>query len=287
MSILSLKNVCKGFGAGATRTEVLKNINLEVEEGEFVAIVGFSGSGKTTLLSQIAGLAKPDSGELLLRGKPIVGAGPDRGVVFQNYSLLPWMSVFQNIALAVDQVFADWSQEKRRAHVLHYIELVGLSHASRKKPSELSGGMRQRVSLARALATNPEMLLLDEPLGALDALTRGTLQQEIQSVWAKDRKTVIMITNDVDEGILLADRVIPLTPGPGATLGPEFRVDLPRPRDRAHLNQSAKFQKIRNEVVHCLLEMRSKQRKSSQVVIPMEPQILQTRRGKSGLRKVS
>jgi len=280
MSILSLKNVCKGFGEGKGRTEVLKNINLEVEEGEFVAIVGFSGSGKSTLLHQLSGLAMPDSGEVLLHGKPIVGAGPDRGVVFQNYSLLPWLSVFQNIGLGVDQVFAGWSREKRHAHILHYIELVGLGHASRKKPSELSGGMRQRVSLARALATNPEMLLLDEPLSALDALTRGSLQTEIQSIWAKDTKTVIMITNDVDEAILLADRVIPLTPGPGATLGPEFRVDLARPRDKAHLNQNAKFQKIRNDVVRTLLEMRDKQRKSQQNVVPMEPAILKQIRAK-------
>lgn len=284
MPILSLKNVCKGFGEGANRTEVLKNISLDVEDGEFVAIVGFSGSGKSTLLHQLSGLATPDSGEILLHGKPIVGAGPDRGVVFQNYSLLPWLSVFQNIGLGVDQVFSDWSQEKRRAHVLHYIELVGLSHASRKKPSELSGGMRQRVSLARALATNPEMLLLDEPLSALDALTRGSLQSEIQSIWAKDKKTVIMITNDVDEAILLADRVIPLTPGPGATLGPEFRVDLARPRDKAHLNQSAKFQKIRNDVVRTLLDMRDKQRKSQQKVVALEPAILKSIRSQGEKR---
>jgi nitrate/nitrite transport system ATP-binding protein len=255
MSFLQLRNVSKSFGTGADRVEVLKNINLSVEEGEFLAVVGFSGSGKSTLINLMNGLLLPDEGEVLFKGKPVTGPGPDRGVVFQNYSLLPWLTVHGNIALAVDQVFPDWDRKRRDAHVRKYIEMVHLTPAAYKRPGELSGGMRQRVSVARALAMNPEMLLLDEPLGALDALTRGTLQGEIENIWSRDRKTVVLITNDVDEGILLADRIIPLNPGPGATLGPDFQVKLGRPRDRAALNQDEGFRKIRNKVLHYLVDV--------------------------------
>ena len=278
MSFLSLRNVCKGFGEGASRTEVLHNVSLDIEEGELVSILGFSGSGKTTLLSLIAGLTKPDSGEISFREKPVLGADPERGVVFQNYSLLPWLSVFDNVALGVDAVFSEWPKKKRREHVLHYVEMVGLTPALRKKPSELSGGMRQRVSLARTLATTPQVLLLDEPLSALDALTRGGLQQEIQGIISKDQKTVLLITNDVDESILLADRIIPLTMGPGATLGREFRVDLPRPRVSAALNQNATFQRIRNEVVSYLVGVRDAKRKSRAAVALAEPRLVELAR---------
>ncbi|HBF98678.1 MAG TPA: nitrate/sulfonate/bicarbonate ABC transporter ATP-binding protein, partial [Alphaproteobacteria bacterium] len=236
MAFLELRNVSKSYGEGAGRTDVLDNVSLAMEEGEFVAIVGFSGSGKTTLISAIAGLIEPDQGEILLKGKKINGAGPERGVVFQSYSLMPWLSVEGNIALAVDAVFTDWPRDKRADHVRKYIDMVGLSHAIDRKPAELSGGMRQRVAVARALAMMPEVLLLDEPLSALDALTRAKLQDEIEEIWRRERKTVILITNDVDEAILLADRIIPLNPGPNATLGPDFKVDIPRPRDRAAMN---------------------------------------------------
>src|ERR1043166_390370 len=232
MAFLELKNVTKTYGSGGARAEVLHDVNLSMERGEFLAIVGYSGAGKTTLLSLIAGLTPADSGTMTLNDLDIVAPGPDRGVVFQNYSLLPWLTVFENILLAVEQVFPNWSEAKKADHTERHIALVNLTPARNKKPGELSGGMRQRVSVARALAIDPQILLLDEPLSALDALTRATLQDEISRIWQQDRKTVVMITNDVDEGILLADRIIPLSAGPGATLGPSPPVEIPRPRDR-------------------------------------------------------
>jgi nitrate/nitrite transport system ATP-binding protein len=253
MAFLKLDGVSKGFGASPKRTEVLRNINLEMERGEFVAIVGYSGSGKTTLISLIAGLLKPDAGSITLNDLEITEPGPDRGIVFQNYSLLPWMSVYENIYIAVDQVFPNWAASKKKMHVERHIEMVSLSPARDKRPSQLSGGMRQRVSVARALAIDPQILLLDEPLSALDALTRAVLQDEISRIWEESKKTVVLITNDADEAIFLADRIIPLTPGPNATLGPEIIVDLPRPRDRKALNHEPRFKKIRAEVVDYLL----------------------------------
>jgi nitrate/nitrite transport system ATP-binding protein len=250
---LEMRGVSKGYGEGDDRSEVLRNVNLSVAEGEFVAIVGYSGAGKTTLISMIAGLLKPDRGEVLVDGKKVEGPGPDRGIVFQNYSLLPWLTAFDNVYLAVDQVFASWSAERKRAHTQKYLELVKLGTAGHKKPHELSGGMRQRVSVARALAANPEVLLLDEPLGALDALTRANLQDEIERIWREERKTALLITNDVDEGILLADRIIPLSAGPGATLGPAVKIDIPRPRDRKTLSRDPRFRAIRNEIIAYLL----------------------------------
>ena len=255
MSFLSLKGVSKAYGTGAKRTGVLADVNLEVAEGEFVAIVGFSGSGKTTLISTISGLVQPDAGEVTLKGKPVTGPGPDRGVVFQSYSLMPWLSVRGNIALAVDEVFSRESRKERAARVDRYIAMVGLSHAADRLPSELSGGMRQRVAVARALATSPEILLLDEPLSALDALTRAKLQDEIVEIWSRDKRTVIMITNDVDEAILLADRIIPLLPGPNATLGEEFKVDIPRPRDRSSINEDSRFKRLRQAVTGYLMDV--------------------------------
>jgi nitrate/nitrite transport system ATP-binding protein len=253
MTLLALQGVAKSYGEGAARTPVLRDINLEIREGEFVAIVGFSGSGKTTLISAIAGLIAPDAGTITKNGTPIRGPGPDRGVVFQSYSLMPWLTVHGNVALAVNQVFADWPKEKREARIRKYVEMVGLGPAADKRPAELSGGMRQRVAVARALAASPDILLLDEPLSALDALTRANLQDEILRIWEQDRKTVILITNDVDEGLLMADRVIPLRPGPGATFGPEFAIDLPRPRQRAEMNHDPEFKRLRNEITQYLL----------------------------------
>ncbi|MCB9931078.1 MAG: ATP-binding cassette domain-containing protein [Alphaproteobacteria bacterium] len=257
MAFLELNGVAKGYGEGAERTEVLSDVNLHVEEGEFVCIVGFSGSGKTTLVSTIAGLAPPDRGEVLLKGAPIRGPGPDRGVVFQTYSLMPWLTVAGNIALAVDQVFARDSRQERKARVARYIAMVGLSHAADRLPAELSGGMRQRVAVARALAMSPEMLLLDEPLSALDALTRAKLQGEIARIWQQDARTVVMITNDVDEAILLADRIIALKPGPNATLGEEFRVSIPRPREAAALADDPEFQRLRAAITGYLIDIAS------------------------------
>ncbi len=260
---IQLKGVSKGYGLGQQRTHVLKDINLDIEEGEFVAIVGYSGAGKTTLISMIAGLLQPDSGEVNFKGNPIKEPDPSRALVFQNYSLLPWMNVQENIALAVDLVFSDWSSSKRKEHIEKYISMVNLSAASEKKPSELSGGMRQRVALARALAMDPSVLLLDEPLGALDALTRGNLQEEIAKIWSENKKTVVMITNDVDEGILLADRIIPLTRGPGATLGPSIKVDIDRPRDRKALNNNGEFKAIRKRIIDFLMNKDTGQDKAT------------------------
>lgn len=254
-AILELRNVSKSFGQGAKRVEVLKNINLTIEEGEFIAIVGFTGSGKSTLINLIAGLIHPDEGEILLKGKRITEPGPDRGVVFQNYSLLPWLTVHGNIEMAVKQVFPNMSAKERDEHVEKYVEMVNLTPAIHKHPSTLSGGMRQRVSVARSLAMDPEVLLLDEPLSALDALTRGSLQIEIERIWRESKKTVMMITNDVDEAILLADKIIPLTPGPGATFGPVFNIDFSRPRDKADLNADPDFKKERNEINRYLMEI--------------------------------
>ncbi|MFT5641481.1 MAG: nitrate/nitrite transport system ATP-binding protein [Cyclobacteriaceae bacterium] len=255
MAILELKNVSKSYGSGSSKIDVLKNINLSVEDGEFVAIVGFSGSGKTTLINMINGLEFPDQGEVLLHGKPITGPGPDRGVIFQNYSLLPWLSVYKNIKLSVDQVFPKLKRKEKDEHIKSYIDMVNLTPAIDKMPSELSGGMRQRVSVARALAMNPDVLLMDEPLSALDALTRGSLQEEIVKIWSQDKKTAIMITNDVDEGILMADRIIPLNPGPKATLGPEFNITFERPRNVTALNKDADYKKLRNEILEYLIEV--------------------------------
>jgi nitrate/nitrite transport system ATP-binding protein len=256
MPFLELNNVSKSYSAH----QVLRDINLGIEKGEFVAIVGYSGMGKTTLINMIAGLIKPDAGIISLGGKPITGPGPDRGIVFQNYSLLPWMTVHENIQLAVDQMFPGWSPRQRKEQVDKYIAMVNLTPAREKRPGELSGGMRQRVSVARALATEPEVLLLDEPLSALDALTRATLQDEILRIWENDHRTVLMITNDTDEGILMADRIIPLSAGPGATLGPAVPISIPRPRDRKAINHDARYKTIRKEVIGYLLSEGERQK---------------------------
>jgi nitrate/nitrite transport system ATP-binding protein len=256
MPFLEMRGVCKRFGNGDAPTEVLRDINLDIRQGEFVAIVGYSGAGKTTLISLLAGLIAPDAGTITVHDKPVTAPGPDRGVIFQNYSLLPWLSVAANIKLAVDQAFPRWPDAQRRAHVEKYIGMVNLSHAKHKTPRELSGGMRQRVAVARALAMSPEVLLMDEPLSALDALTRATLQDEIVRIWEQDRKTAVLITNDVDEGILMADRIIPLSAGPGATLGPSLAIDIPRPRDRKEINHHPRFKEIRREVIGYLTATR-------------------------------
>jgi nitrate/nitrite transport system ATP-binding protein len=252
-AILELSNVSKRYGDGAKRTEVLEDVNLTVAEGEFVAILGFSGTGKTTLISLMAGLIEADRGGILFRGKEIAGPGPERGVVFQSYSLMPWLTVAGNVGLAVNAVHRGKSAADRAAITARYIEMVGLAHAADRRPAELSGGMRQRVAVARALAMQPEVLLLDEPLSALDALTRAKLQDEFAAISEAEKKTIVLITNDVDEAILLADRVIPLKPGPRATLGPSLQVNIERPRDRSELNSSDDFIALRREITEYLM----------------------------------
>lgn len=261
MAYLELKNVNKTYGRGKESTQVLSDINLEIEEGEFVAIVGFTGSGKTTLVNLINGLLEPSSGEVLFKGKPVNGTSHERGVIFQNYSLLPWLSVGQNVYMAVKEAFPKEKKQVLHERVKEYVDMVGLTPAYHKRPKELSGGMRQRVAVARALAMNPEMIIMDEPLGALDALTRGNLQEEILNIWSKHKRTALLITNDVDEGIYMADRIIPLKPGPNATLGPEFRIDIARPRDKTDLNDNPNFKKTRNAIIEYLMDI-GEQRKS-------------------------
>jgi nitrate/nitrite transport system ATP-binding protein len=261
MSFVQLQGISKSYGRGKGLTEVLTSVNLEVKRGEFVAIVGYSGAGKTTLMSIIAGLIKPDAGTVTLNGKPVKGPGPDRGMVFQNYSLLPWLTVYGNVRLAVDQVFPSWSNQQKHDRVERYVAMVNLSHARDRRPSELSGGMRQRVAVARALAMDPEILLLDEPLSALDALTRSVLRGEIERIWLENKKTVLMVTNDVDEGILLADRIIPLTAPPRATLGTAIEIDLERPRNAKALNHDAHFKRLRNQVIDSLVRSAANSRR--------------------------
>ncbi|HYC56204.1 MAG TPA: ABC transporter ATP-binding protein [Candidatus Binatia bacterium] len=257
MALLELRGVAKGYGKGPQWRPVLAGVDLDVAEGEFVAIVGFSGSGKTTLVSMLAGLTPADQGSIRFDGKPVTGPGPERGVVFQSYSLMPWLTVQGNVALAVDSIFRQESRAQRAARTTKYIEMVGLGHAIDRRPSELSGGMRQRVAVARALAMDPRILLLDEPLSALDALTRAHLQDEIAAIWRTDRKTVVLVTNDVDEALLLADRVLVLSPGPEASLGQAFAVNIARPRDRTTINHDPAFKKLRAAVTGCLLELQS------------------------------
>ncbi|NVO28815.1 ATP-binding cassette domain-containing protein [Donghicola sp. C2-DW-16] len=253
MSVIEFKNVTKTFGQGLHAHTVLKNINLTVEEGEFLVLLGFSGTGKTTLINLMAGIEKPTRGTVTYRGQEIDGPGPERGVIFQNYSLMPWLTVHGNVMLALDTVFPKMPKAEKEAKVAHYIKMVGLSHATARRPAELSGGMRQRVNVARALAMNPDVLLLDEPLSALDALTRANLGDEIEAIWNEDQKTCVLITNDVDEAILLADRIIPLNPD--GTLGDAFKVDIPRPRDRVAMNHDEDFKRLRMEVTNYLMDV--------------------------------
>ncbi len=255
MAFLELQNVSKGFGPASNRYEVLKDANLSVEKNEFVAVIGFSGSGKSTLMALLAGLERPDSGKVMLDGKEVTGPGPNLGIMFQNYSLLPWLSVTGNLEIAVKQVFPEMPKGERKDYIQRYIDMVSLTGSEYKTPPELSGGMRQRLSLARTLAMKPEVLLLDEPLSALDALTRSVLQDEIIRIWEEDKRTVVMITNDVDEAALMADRIVPLTPGPAATLASDFPVTLQRPRDRATLNFNPEFKTLRNKVSGFLMDL--------------------------------
>jgi len=248
MSFFELENVGVGFGPSTNRYQVLENLNLKVEENEFVAFIGFSGAGKSTLMSLFSGLLQPSEGEIRMKGEVIKAAGPDKGMMFQNYSLLPWLSVYENIELGVKQVFPQFSKQEMEDHCMKYISMVNLAHSYMKKPHELSGGMRQRCSLARTLSLQPEVLVLDEPLSALDALTRSVLQDEILKIWESDKRTVIMVTNDVDEAVLMADRIVPLTMGPSATFAEEFKVNMPRPRDRYTLNDNPEFRRLKSEI---------------------------------------
>ncbi len=247
MAFLELEGVCKGYGPDPRA--VLRDVDLHIERGELVAVVGRSGAGKTTLLSIVAGLIAPCRGAVRAGGSVVTRPGPDRAVVFQSYALLPWRTVHENVQLAVDAVHPDWSPARRRDHAEQYIALVNLTPAREKRPHELSGGMRQRVAVARALAMEPMVLLMDEPLAALDALTRATLQEEIEAIWQRDRRTALLVTNDVDEALRLADRIVPLERGPGPSLSEPIAVELPRPRTRQMLARDPRAIALRAEVV--------------------------------------
>ena len=231
----------------------LQGINLTVAKGEFVALIGHSGCGKSTLLNLIAGLTTPTQGHLICANREIAGPGPDRGVVFQNHSLLPWLTCYENVYLAVERVFGPTeSRTQLKARTDAALALVGLTPATHKRPGEISGGMKQRVGIARALSMEPNVLLLDEPFGALDALTRAKLQDELLQIVAKTRSTVVMVTHDVDEAVLLADRIVMMTNGPAATIGEVLAVDLPRPRDRIELAEDTNYVHYRKAVIDFL-----------------------------------
>src|SRR5882672_6014187 len=237
----------------------LEEIELDIHAGEFVSLIGHSGCGKSTLLNIVAGLLKPTEGHILLAEREVAGPGPDRGVVFQNHSLLPWLTCFENVHLAVERVFSE-KREKLRKRTHEALDLVGLSQAEHKYPHELSGGMKQRVGIARALAIEPKMLLLDERFGALDALTRATLQDELMRIVAKSGATVLMVTHDVDEAVLLSDRVVMMTNGPSARIGEILEVNLERPRSRLALAHDARFMELRAAVLEFLYEKQAKAR---------------------------
>ena len=233
----------------------LKNINLTIEQGEFITLIGHSGCGKSTLLNLIAGLTLPTTGHLICAGREIAGPGPDRGVVFQNHSLLPWLTCYANVYLAVERVFAATeSKAQLKARTDAALALVGLSHAAQKRPNEISGGMKQRVGIARALAMEPRVLLMDEPFGALDALTRAHLQDELLAIVAKTQSTVVMVTHDVDEAVLLSDRIVMLSHGPAAVIGDILSVDLPRPRERLALAENPSYHHLRSSVLEFLYQ---------------------------------
>jgi nitrate/nitrite transport system ATP-binding protein len=254
-SYLKLDHIDKTFRRGSAETEVLKDVTLGIEKGEFVSMIGHSGCGKTTLLNIVAGLVPATLGCVLLEDREVNEPGPDRAVVFQNHSLLPWLTVYDNVRLAVDKVFAGRkSRAERRAWVLHNLELVQMAHARDKRPAEISGGMKQRVGLARALAMEPKVLLLDEPFGALDALTRAHLQDSVMGIHQKLGNTVLMITHDVDEAVLLSDRIVMMTNGPAAQIGEVMEVPLTRPRRRLELVSSPTYLRCRQRVLEFLYE---------------------------------
>lgn len=250
---IEIQGVAQAFKTPKGRFLALRDIDLSVAKGEFVALIGHSGCGKSTLLNLIAGLTKPTQGALLCANREIAGPGPDRAVVFQNHSLLPWLSCFENIHLGVERVFgASESRAQLRQRTDEALALVGLTHATHKRPGEISGGMKQRVGIARALAMQPQVLLMDEPFGALDALTRAKLQDELLAIVHKTRSTVVMVTHDVDEAVLLSDRIVMMTNGPAATIGEVLKVDLPRPRNRVELAEDPAYVHCRKAVIDFL-----------------------------------
>ncbi len=253
-----IENVDMEFRSKKGVFKALENINLNIQQGEFVSIIGHSGCGKSTVLNLIAGLTQPTKGNLFCAGREIARPGPDRAVVFQNHSLLPWLTCFENVYLAVERVFGSETKVNLDVRTHAALDLVGLSHAAEKRPNEISGGMKQRVGIARALAMEPKVLLLDEPFGALDALTRANLQDELAKIIEKSGCTAVMVTHDVDEAVLLSDRIVMMTNGPSATIGEILTVDIPKPRNRLQLAEDKHYNHLRSEVLRFLYERHAK-----------------------------
>ncbi|HIK46498.1 MAG TPA: ATP-binding cassette domain-containing protein [Leptolyngbyaceae cyanobacterium M65_K2018_010] len=249
---LVFDNLSKVYPTPTGPYVVLEGINLTVQESEFVSVIGHSGCGKSTLLDMVAGFRQPTSGEVRLQTQPIREPGPDRMVVFQNYSLLPWLTAYENIYLGVDSVFPHKSKAVKQRMVMEHLSLVGLAEAAHKKPSALSGGMKQRVCIARALALRPKVLILDEPFGALDPITREELQEELLTIWRDHQITVLMITHDIDEALFLSDRIVMMTNGPAAQIGEVMTVPFARPRDRSRMMEDPRFYELRNEALDFL-----------------------------------
>ena len=258
---LQVQGVAQSFKTQKGVFQALRDIDLNVAKGEFVALIGHSGCGKSTLLNLIAGLTQPTEGNLICANREIAGPGPERAVVFQNHSLLPWLTCFENVYLAVERVFgasdrvscrASENKAQLKARTEAALHLVGLDHAAQKRPGEISGGMKQRVGIARALSMEPQVLLMDEPFGALDALTRAKLQDELLTIVANTRSTVVMVTHDVDEAVLLSDKIVMMTNGPAATIGEVLHVDLPRPRSRVELAEDSRYLAYRKAVIDFL-----------------------------------
>lgn len=255
---IEIQGVAQTFRTRNGLFPALRDIHLTVTKGEFVALIGHSGCGKSTLLNLIAGLATPSEGTLICANREIAGPGPERAVVFQNHSLLPWLTCFENVYLAVERVFGGRENRAQlKARTEAALALVGLAHAAQKRPGEISGGMKQRVGIARALSMEPQVLLMDEPFGALDALTRARLQDELLDIVARTKSTVVMVTHDVDEAVLLSDRIVMMTNGPSATIGEILTVDLPRPRKRVELAEDARYLQCRKAVIDFLYTRQS------------------------------
>jgi nitrate ABC transporter ATP-binding subunit len=249
---LVIDNVSKVYPTPRGPYVVLQDVNLTVYEGEFICVIGHSGCGKSTLLNMVAGFNRPSSGEICLKSKPILRPGPDRMVVFQNYSLLPWMTAFENVLLAVKQVYKDKSKEEKIKIAKDSLAMVGLTEAMHKKPKQLSGGMRQRVSIARALSIRPEVLILDEPFGALDVMTREELQEELLAIWREHKVTALMITHEIDEALFLADRIVMMSNGPAANIAEIIDVPFARPRNRKALADDPRYYSLRNYILEFL-----------------------------------
>ena len=251
---VSMRGIHQIFGGGKSRYYALENVDLDIAQGEFVCIIGHSGCGKSTLLNILAGLTQPTLGSVSANGKQVTQPGLDRAVVFQSHSLLPWLTVADNVRIGIDSVHPDWSKARRHEEAMRFVEMVHLGAHAKKKPGELSGGMKQRVGIARAFAVDPAVLLMDEPFGALDALTRGNMQDELMTIWESSRKTVMMITHDVDEAIFLSDRIVLMSNGPRAGIAETVSVTLPRPRNREELIENTDYIELRKRLMHYLIE---------------------------------